>query len=90
MTQECRRMTEARQMLRVSTNKGQSSDKLAAESNELHTLTAVGIISIAVDFKQSSHRDRWGNTFRYRAKVYGTNPTNLGRWAYDVLLLHGS
>ncbi|HSE18697.1 MAG TPA: hypothetical protein VLB46_16695 [Pyrinomonadaceae bacterium] len=61
-----------------------------SEPTELHTLLALRVTSIAVDFKLSSHRDRWGNTFRYRAKVYSTDPGKLGRWAYDVLLLHGS
>jgi len=58
--------------------------------NETHTLSALGVESISVDFKLSRRRDRWGNTFRYRAKVYGTNHRNLGRWAWDVMLVHGA
>ncbi|HYX27972.1 MAG TPA: hypothetical protein VE863_05355 [Pyrinomonadaceae bacterium] len=61
-----------------------------SEPNELHTLCELGIESIDLDFKLSRRRDRWGNTFRYRAKVYGTNHRDLGRWAYDVFLLHGN
>jgi hypothetical protein len=61
----------------------------ASEANELHTLSDLNVESIALDFKLSRRRDRWGNTFRYRAKVYGTSHRDLGRWAYDVLLLHG-
>lgn len=59
-----------------------------SEPNELHTLAELRVESISLDFRQSGRRDRWGNTFRYRAKVYGNNHAGLGRWAYDVFLLH--
>ena len=58
-----------------------------SEPRELHTLPELGVESISLDYRESRRRDRWGNTFRYRAKVYGTNHTNLGRWAYDIFLL---
>jgi len=58
-----------------------------SEANELHPLSTFGIESISVDYKESRHRDRYGNQFRYRAKVYGANHQELGRWAYDVFLL---
>lgn len=54
---------------------------------ELHTLPELGLESISLDYRESRRRDRHGNVFRYRAKVYGTNHTHLGRWAYDVFLL---
>jgi len=59
-----------------------------SESNELHTLAELNVESISVDFKTSGRHDRWGNLFRYRAKVYGTKHSDLGRWAYDVMLVH--
>jgi len=61
-----------------------------SEPGELHSLSELGIESIALDFKLSNRRDGWGNTFRYRAKIYGSNHRDLGRWAYDVFLLHGN
>jgi len=61
-----------------------------SEKWELHVLPELGIESISLDFRESPRRDRYGNVFRYRAKVYGTNHIHLGRWAYDVFLLSGN
>jgi hypothetical protein len=61
-----------------------------SEPSELRTLPGLGIESISLDYREDRRRDQFGNTFRYRAKVYGTNDSDhLGRWAYDVLLLSG-
>lgn len=57
-----------------------------SEAGELHTLPAFGVSGISLDYKESRRRDRHNNVFRYRAKVYGTGGTHLGRWAYDVFL----
>lgn len=59
-----------------------------SEPEELHTLPELGVESISLDYREARRRDRFGNVFRYRAKVYGENHTDLGRWAYDVFLLH--
>ena len=58
-----------------------------SEASELLPLSEFGIESISLDYKESRHRDRYGNQFRYRAKIYGAKHQELGRWAYDVYLL---
>jgi len=58
-----------------------------SESAEMNAVSEFGIEYISLDYKKSRHRDRYGNEFRYRAKVYGANHRDLGLWAYDVFLL---
>jgi hypothetical protein len=57
-----------------------------SETSELHTLPELGVESISLDYRESRRRDQFSNVFRFRAKVYGTNHKDLGRWAYDVFL----
>jgi len=58
-----------------------------SEPSELHTLEGLGLKSIDLDYRESRRRDRFGNWFRYRAKVKDSRDTQLGRWAWDVFLL---
>jgi hypothetical protein len=60
-----------------------------SEPSELKTLVAVGLSAIDLDYKQAGRRDRNGNLFRYRAKVTDTRGEQLGRWAWDVILVSG-
>jgi hypothetical protein len=53
------------------------------EPIELSRLGDAKVDAISLDFKESKHRDKWGNGFRYRSRVTGNN---IGRWAYDVVL----
>jgi hypothetical protein len=58
-----------------------------SEPSELHTLTALGLKSIDLDYKTSRRVDEHGNRFRYRAKVRDTRDAQMGRWAWDVFLV---
>jgi hypothetical protein len=55
-----------------------------SEPGELHPLPELGVAALALDYKESRRHDAHGNVFRYRAKVYGAEHKDLGRWAYDV------
>lgn len=57
-----------------------------SEPHELHTLPALGVAKIELDYRESRRRDRHGNVFRYRAKLYGAGGREPGRWAFDVFL----
>ncbi len=61
-----------------------------SEPGELHTLEEMGVYSLALNYTESKQTDRWGNAFRYKAKVnpegepYGDQ---VDRWTYDVWLV---
>jgi len=57
-----------------------------SEPNELHSLPSMGIHSLSLRYEQSAKFDRWGNWFRYRAKVHDATGADTGRLAWDVFL----
>lgn len=56
-----------------------------SEPEELHTLVSMKITALELEFKESKRVDRYGNQFRYRAKVMDGG--SVGRWAWDVFLV---
>jgi hypothetical protein len=46
-----------------------------------------GLATIELAYKLSKKTDAHGNHFRYRAKIKDTKGNQLGRWAWDVLLV---
>lgn len=57
-----------------------------SEPAELHSLDALGVSTIHLEYRRSRRVDQYGNEFRYRAKVRGSQGAQTGRWAYDVFL----
>jgi hypothetical protein len=58
-----------------------------SEQYELHSLPALGVAILDLDYKEAKRRDEHGNRFRYRAKVKDVHGAQVGRWAWDVFLL---
>jgi hypothetical protein len=55
----------------------------SGEAGELSPLSEAGIVGLSVEYRESARRDRWGNRFRYRAKVEAVAAPK-SRFSYDV------
>ena len=55
-----------------------------SEPSELVTLQEAGITAISLSYTEEGRVDRYGNRFRYRARVVSTDGAD--KWAYDVIL----
>ncbi len=60
-----------------------------SEASELRSLESAGITAIELRYTESRRRDRFGNRFRYRARVVSAPSAPVGRWAWDVIFVRG-
>jgi hypothetical protein len=60
-----------------------------SEPSELLSLPQLALTTIELNYKESRRTDQYGNLFRYRAKVNDRKGLQLGRWAWDVILVRG-
>ena len=58
-----------------------------SRNSELFRLPQLGLKKIHLDYQTSRRVDEFGNQFRWRARVKDSNDAQLGRWAWDVILV---
>lgn len=58
-----------------------------SEQSELHELQNLGLAIIELHYKESKRTDKYGNKFKYRARVKDDKNAQMGRWAWDVIFV---
>lgn len=58
-----------------------------SELGEIYPLLSLDVATIDLDYKASQRIDRYGNQFKYRAKIHDRRGVKVGRWAWDVFLV---
>lgn len=58
-----------------------------SQPEELHTLEELGVQWISLDYQGSRRVDRFGNEFRFRARVDDAAHSRGDRWAWDVFFV---
>jgi hypothetical protein len=58
-----------------------------SQPEEIYTLSALGVSSISLNYKEDHKTDQYGNQFRYRTAVNPGHPDKVGRVAYDVFFV---
>ena len=58
-----------------------------SQPEELHTLAAMGVKSLSLDYHESGRTDEFGNRFRFRSRITDLKGADTGRSAYDVFLV---
>lgn len=57
-----------------------------SQAGELQTLAAAHVDRLSLDYQSAERSDSHGNWFRFRARVIGNTPGELGPFAFDVFL----
>jgi hypothetical protein len=58
-----------------------------SETEELLSMQSANVATLELGYKTSKNTDRYGNEFRYRAKIRDTKGAQIGRWMWDVFLV---
>jgi hypothetical protein len=58
-----------------------------SEPEELQKVDKLGLKTLFLNYRRSERVDKFGNEFRYRARVNDFGDRQLGRWAWDVFLV---